>query len=680
MVVHRRLKTLPILVFAGAVGCATSESVELALPHPPLVPPSGVAGSSAPPEDPMLGEPPLIDDPIISCAPRASFTGAMPPALWEPLGGSATPAPPPIGGAAMLVTADGTTLIAADPDRDQLYFVGVHDMSHLHTRALNAGDEPGRLAEDSAGRIHVVLRQAGAIATLAQAADSVITRRAVCAVPRGIAYDAARDQLHVACAEGKLVTLSAAPDALTPVRTIELGADLRDVFVRGEQLLVSRFRSAELLMLNSDGALQATYRPASFEFDETVVVEERLDACGAISRSSKSVHVESVPNVAWRMIDVPGRGVSMLHQRSRNSEIAVSAGGYGTGGCEGIVQTALSVGLDTPQALTADIIDLTLAVDFVIDEQAALAVVIAPGNFGGPSQLQLVPLSWLDPLSAVMPEFPVDRRSADGRQDAPCLAAEPLQNPDGQAVALALVSAYEVAVLQREPAAISFYDLRTRSQSGRVDLLQPSRFDTGHAIFHARTSAGLACASCHPEAGDDARVWTFAGVGARRTQSVRGGLLGSEPLHWDGDMADISALVSEVFVKRMSGFTPTPEQSDALAGWLDAQPALHAQPEDAAAAARGKALFESAELRCAQCHAGEPLTNNQTEDVGTGAALQVPSLKGVRFRTPLMHDGCASTLRERFTNVACGGGDMHGTTSHLTDDQVTELVAYLETL
>ena len=37
-------------------------------------------------------------------------------------------------------------------------------------------------------------------------------------------------------------------------------------------------------------------------------------------------------------------------------------------------------------------------------------------------------------------------------------------------------------------------------------------------------------------------------------------------------------------------------------------------------------------------------------------------------------------ISERFTNVACGGGDSHGTTSQLSAAQVGDLTAYLETL
>jgi hypothetical protein len=45
-----------------------------------------------------------------------------------------------------------------------------------------------------------------------------------------------------------------------------------------------------------------------------------------------------------------------------------------------------------------------------------------------------------------------------------------------------------------------------------------------------------------------------------------------------------------------------------------------------------------------------------------------------------MHDGCAATLRERFTDPTCGGGDRHGRTSELSPAQVDDLIAYLMSL
>jgi hypothetical protein len=223
-------------------------------------------------------------------------------------------------------------------------------------------------------------------------------------------------------------------------------------------------------------------------------------------------------------------------------------------------------------------------------------------------------------------------------------------------------------------------DAETGTVHSHLDLNQPTRFDTGHALFHMRAGASLACASCHAEGGDDSHVWTFHGIGARRTQQLRGGILGTEPFHWNGDMRDFSMLVSEVLVGRMQGATPTVDQSDALASWIDRQPALKLTAADPAAAARGKVLFESAAVGCNSCHAGAHLTNNQSVDVGTGVTVQVPSLHDVALRSPLMHDGCAKTVRDRFTLTGCGGGEKHGHISQLTPTQIDDLVAYVNVL
>src|SRR5262249_8814473 len=157
---------------------------------------------------------------------------------------------------------------------------------------------------------------------------------------------------------------------------------------------------------------------------------------------------------------------------------------------------------------------------------------------------------------------------------------------------------------EREPAAISFIDVHAGALAGRIDLKQASTFDTGHTLFHLRASSGVACASCHAEAGDDGHVWTFDVIGARRTQSLRGGILGTEPFHWEGDMTDFPTLVHEVFVRRMGGFAPDAEQTAVLARWIDRQPAFVTQARDADAAARGEALFHSEAVGCDGCHSG----------------------------------------------------------------------------
>jgi cytochrome c peroxidase len=235
-----------------------------------------------------------------------------------------------------------------------------------------------------------------------------------------------------------------------------------------------------------------------------------------------------------------------------------------------------------------------------------------------------------------------------------------------------------VVVQTREPAAL---ELVTMNPPRRIVLSQTSRADTGHAIFHASTPSGLACASCHPEGGEDGRAWRFQKLGPRRTQSLRGGVLATAPFHWGGDFATISDLTRDLFETRMRGPRLDDEHREALGRWLDRIPAIARGPAlDAAAVERGRQLFQSPSLGCASCHQGVAFTNNLTADVGTGRPFQVPTLRALALRAPFMHDGCAATLAARFTDGTCGGGDQHGLTSALTAPQLADLTAYLETL
>jgi mono/diheme cytochrome c family protein len=229
----------------------------------------------------------------------------------------------------------------------------------------------------------------------------------------------------------------------------------------------------------------------------------------------------------------------------------------------------------------------------------------------------------------------------------------------------------------REPAQLMFLD-RVSGAISSVALGGQSVADTGHTLFHHDAGGGVACASCHAEGGEDGHVWQFSGFGPRRTQALNVGLEGTAPFHWGGDMAGMSELMEEVLVTRMGGVHQSTARQDALQHWLFAlQPFAPIVAADDPAALRGKALFEGA-AACASCHRGEKLTDNANADVGTGESLQVPALIGVAYRGPWLHTGCANTLRDRF-DPACGG-DQHGKTAELSDADLGDLVAYLQTL
>jgi len=188
--------------------------------------------------------------------------------------------------------------------------------------------------------------------------------------------------------------------------------------------------------------------------------------------------------------------------------------------------------------------------------------------------------------------------------------------------------------------------------------------------------------SCHPEGGDDGHVWHFEVDGAaldRRTPPLRGGISATAPFHWDGSLADMTALPFDTFTTRMGGRVLQPTEVAALSTWVDAIPALRSSCAlDPTTVTHGRDLFYQS--GCGSCHSGPHYTNNRSMDVGTGGTFQVPSLVNVRARAPFMHDGCAPTLYARFTDKNCGGGPKHGNAGGLSNSDLSDLEMFLWSL
>lgn len=556
---------------------------------------------------------------------------------------------PSMSGGTLHVTNDDGTAVASDPDRNALWLVDLNSKTVRARIDCGTGSDPGRIVEDQDGKVHVALRRGGEVMKVDPKTGSVESRRAVCKTPRGMAYNSATDDLHVVCAEGELVTLKARGGDV--VRTVRIDDDLRDVVVRGSSLLISRFRSAEILSVDSEGKVQGRAKPR-------VMLGQGVDASGMRTTAS--------PTTAWRMVGLPSGSVAVLHQRALDSQISVKNGGYGMGPCmgSGISTPGLtlfqSAGGDVQVGNGMTAIFLPVAVDLAARRDGGMVSLIGPnGGISPSSGVQLNPTTQTTPTDACIP---------------PSTIPTPPQNPDDQAVAGCYDGRGTLWVQYRNPPRIA-------SLSGSIPLSQAEdRSDTGYSLFHNPTKGLIACMSCHPEGGDDGHVWDFEGIGKRRSQSLRGGILATAPFHWDGDMNNMNTLMTQVFGGRMAGAPPSSGQSDAVGKWLDTQPLVpKSAPSDPSAVERGRVLFEDPEVGCATCHSGKRFTNNASADVGTGKTFQVPSLNGLSHRAPYMHSGCAATLRDRFT-PGCGGGDKHGKTSQLSAGQIDDLVAYLASL
>jgi DNA-binding beta-propeller fold protein YncE len=582
---------------------------------------------------------------------------------------SASDAPPPISGGTLIVTRDGTRAIASDPDRDLVYIVDISQSQlHAQTVALQKGDEPGRLVEDGAGRVHIALRGSGALVTIDGMSGTVLARRSACPAPRGVDWDSTSDYVYLACATGELVAFPASGGDAIARWVVE--RDLRDVSSSNGMLSVTSFRAAQVLRI----------------------------AGGEIGRRDQlpSPASSMAPQVVWRSVRTPSGALVTVHQSEALVAVPPHQGGYGDGaGCNGGEGPP-----PLPPPSNAPVLGDASVMNVCPDD--ADAGCLAQSNPVVRAVLTVMRPDGSVTINRNIPaSVPVDVAvSRDGKTYAVAAAGNAFTQDLGTVLtfgaecgniretprrigstsitptAVAFDAKNNVLVQTREPAALWVFDAQG-GPSANIILSTTSRQDTGVDIFHTQAGALMACAGCHPEGGDDGHVWMLDGK-PRRTPSLRGTIAGTAPYHWPGDESSLDSLVFDVYTQRMSGAFLEKTQLATLENWVQAIPAPKAPSWlDASSVQRGAAIFASTDAGCSTCHSGAKLTNNQSLDVGTGGAFQVPPLVGVGWRTPLLHDGCAHTILDRFGKCSTQG---HGSLGGLTPANITDLASYLESL
>lgn len=537
-----------------------------------------------------------------------------------------TAAPPAVSGGSMLVLRDGSFVIG-DVDRQAVWLVSA-DFQTVRRVALAVGEEPGRIVEGPTGRVFVTLRRSSELAELDIAAGLLARRLSTCALPRGLAWREGDSRLVVACLDGALETLDPVSGARTPLPLRGALADVRDVVVDGARLLVTSFRAAQLQAVAADGSV-------------TLVVPTPLPGFE--------------PHVAWRAASRPGGGAVFVRQQHRSTPFtSTSCAAYG-----GFAKDTRSSG-GGPGSLAAPVVQaevVTVAPDSTTLSTAlgsGFSPVVLPVDVAVSATGRVVVAS-AGTGSVVLLE-PAMRREV------------PVVSGEGAFVTAVAFRGDSAFAFSRQPAAL--WEVRLDGSVQQVALLDgASVASTGHELFHRATPSGLACASCHPEAGEDGHVWPFF-EGVRRTPTLRGGVASTKPFHWSGDLPTMASLMSAVMGNRMRGPSLSPERTTAVEDWLEAQPALPAPGVDVAAVARGQALFESERTACASCHTGAQGTDNRTVDVGTGEALQVPRLVELARRAPWFHDGRMPTLEVRFDPLVAGAS--HEQVADLTPADLLE--------
>ena len=274
--------------------------------------------------------------------------------------------------------------------------------------------------------------------------------------------------------------------------------------------------------------------------------------------------------------------------------------------------------------------------------------------------------------------------------------------------------------------AIAVYDAEMRRKRATIPVATPAHtpeWRRGKELFQTAlqpmgSARWIACSSCHPDGLTDGRVWQNP-EGNRKTPNLFG-LAHTHPLHWSADRDEVQDFEYTIRGKLMrgrglapgsltprAGFAPGAELNEKLSGRsadLDAlaiytnsfpfrlSPHIPAPGKLSPEAERGKAIFYSAQTKCATCHSGPYYTDGKKtlpfnlHDVGTGddprekigPKYDTPTLLGVYRSPPYLHDGRAKTLHDVLTTA--NPGDRHGKTSHLKPAEIDDLVAFLKSL
>jgi YVTN family beta-propeller protein len=279
-------------------------------------------------------------------------------------------------------------------------------------------------------------------------------------------------------------------------------------------------------------------------------------------------------------------------------------------------------------------------------------------------------------------------------------------SPDGSTVYVNNVLAGTVSVIDAGTYAVT--DVITVT-----DIPLPPTLLHGKRLFHSSARSDLAqaawvsCNTCHVEGEHDGRTWLLQFIGeappgsvvTRNTTSLLG-MIETYPLRWSAEWdesADSEFSVrfeqfgSGLISGEMHPTLGTPNQGrsydlDCLAAFIDSLALPERTHTLTLVEQRGKAIFESPETGCASCHPVPLYTDLQQHDVGTadgpgewfGPLIDTPTLRFLYDSLPYLHDGSAPTLYDVLTTT--NPDDAHGVTSHLTEQELDDLIAFLNAL
>ncbi|MFV2072562.1 MAG: beta-propeller fold lactonase family protein [Thermoanaerobaculales bacterium] len=554
---------------------------------------------------------------------------------------------------AIAITTDGGTVLVVNPDSGTLSVVDV--ASGSVTTEVEVGEDPRTVAVDEAGRYAWVTNMgSGTVSVVDLDAGTVSATATVGDRPYGVVVENSGERAYVAVQGTGQVAVLAAPDWRV-VATVAVGDRPSGLAITGDgsTLLVSHLLTGTLSVIDTTTLAVSTIQlwPDSNLVQSVVLGRDDAVAWVPHTRSNTANTALTFDTTVFPLVskvDVQGR------QHLAGQHLSMDT-------------------IDPP--------GVGLPFDVALSDNATAWVVNAASN-----DVTVVDLANRRKLAHV----------------------EVGDNPRGIVLAPDNSRAYVNDTLAGTVSVIdaaSFSVVET-IQVTRIPL--PPAMLLGKRLFWSSDdprmarAQWIACASCHFDADHDGRTWRFGFAGPRNTTSLRG-MVQSYPLRWSAEWNESAdsdfAVTREQFGSGLLDGAmhdplgpPNAESSyelDALAAYLDGLEL----PEntirhtlDPGAVARGEALFFNNVTDCASCHPRPYFTDLAVHDVGTangsserlGSEIDTPTLRDLARSAPYLHDGSAATLAEVLTTA--NPDDAHGVTSHLSSDEVNDLVTFLLSL
>lgn len=642
----------------------------------------------------------------LGCSDEAAPSPSIPLRYW---GSGAAP-----HASTLALTPDTRELVVVHPDADTVAFVDA--ASRTITREVALGPTPtpdadGRwiapvhpLAVSIAphrGLAYVIGRNSGELIALDLATRAIVHRARVCAEPTSVIAGPSEARVFVACAPDREVV------AVDPV---SLAAQSR-VTVRHE---------TGALALHDDGGGVFVTHPLTGGVTLLDAATLSIRSRGAVPEAPYRGHPIRAHGLPRALVDLAmrpaTREVWVLHTllSAQNAQPTLNFESTAFPAVSTLDADAPDGHLTRPLITTdARLADVDGALRHVVSGPRAIA--FAPdGSFALMVNLNSESLTVIDCVAGVEKGYLEDLPGA--------LHDGVVMSPDGAHAWINARNTGTVIALTVSPRGEVALDGRPFASRGADPM--PAALRTGQWMFHTANdryqafpitvNRWLSCESCHT-GGGSAAVTQRMSAGPRDIPDLRAGYDGF--LMRTATRRSLREFWRTIEIEQGGSIRPDDDvfgpSFDGLIQYVErAIPPAFSPRTDATLVARGRSVFERADVGCARCHSGPRLTDSGADnpsldlagpvrlyDVGTcdttgpwpdrahtdtarhprdACRFDTPSLRGVSRSGPWLHDGSAATLRDVLTSRNAGG--LHGSTARLSAAELDALVEYLRSL